>query len=149
MYIPKSANDFVWSNPLDAAAYFAYAAQDPYLSKHQGEYAQRNAAYNPWNKRLDMRFLQDIKVKAGKSMNTLEFSVDVINFLNLLNSNWGLNQSTNTTSPITFGGRDLATGKLKASMQKIGGQYVTKSFKDPSSVAGTYGIQIGLRYLFN
>jgi hypothetical protein len=149
MYIPKNANEFIWSTPQDAAAYFAYAAQDPYLSKHQGEYALRNGAYSPWNKRLDMRFMQDFKIKAGKTMNTLEFSIDVINFLNLLNSDWGLNQSTNTTSPITYGGRDATTGKLKASMQKIGGQYVMKSFKDPTSVSGTYGIQLGLRYLFN
>jgi hypothetical protein len=113
MYIPKSANDFVWSTPQDAAAYFAYAAQDPYLSKHAGEFAYRNAAYNPWNKRLDARFMQDFKIKAGKTTNTLEFSVDVINFMNLLDSSWGLNQTYITNSPIIFGGKDAATGKLK------------------------------------
>jgi hypothetical protein len=149
MYIPKDASEFIWSSGADAAAYFAFQAQDPYLSKHQGEYAYRNAAYNPWNKRLDMRFMQDFKVKAGKSMNTLELSIDIINFMNLLNSSWGLNQSYVTNSPIIFGGKDLATGKLKASMRKIGGQYVMKSFQDPSTVAGTYGIQLGVRYLFN
>jgi hypothetical protein len=149
MYIPKNASDFVWATGADAAAYFAYQAQDPYLSKHQGEYAYRNAAYNPWNKRLDMRFMQDFKIKAGKTMNTLELSIDVINFMNLLNSSWGLNKSVVTTSPVIFGGKDAATGKPKASMRKIGGQYVTNSFQDPSSVSGTYGIQLGVRYLFN
>jgi hypothetical protein len=148
MYIPKNASEFVWSSGADAAAYFAFQAQDPYLSKHQGEYANRNSAYNPWNKRLDMRFMQDFKIKAGKSMNTLELSIDIINFMNLLNSSWGLNKSYVTSSPIIFGGQD-ASGKPKASMRKIGGQYVMNSFQDPSSVAGTYGIQLGVRYLFN
>jgi hypothetical protein len=149
MYIPKSANDFVWSTPYDAVAYFAYADQDPYLSKHMGEYAYRNAAYNPWSQRLDMRFMQDFKVKAGNTTNTLQLSIDVINLLNLLDSSWGLNQSYVTNSPIIFGGKDATTGKLKASMRKIAGQYVTKSFQDPSSVSATWGIQIGVRYLFN
>jgi hypothetical protein len=149
MYIPKNANEFIWSTPQDAAAYFAFAAQDPYLSVHQGEYAYRNAAYNPWNKRLDMRFLQDFKVKAGKSTNTLELSIDVINFMNLLNPHWGINQSLVTNSPIVFGGKDATTGKLKASMRKVAGQYVTNSYQDPSTVAATYGIQIGVRYIFN
>jgi hypothetical protein len=149
MYIPNSANDFIWSTAQDAAAYFAYAAQDPYLSKHQGEYAYRNAAYNPWSQRFDMRFMQDFKVKAGNTTNTLQLSIDVINLLNLLDSSWGLNKSYITNSPIIFGGKDATTGKLKASMRKIGGQYVTKSFQDPSSVSGTWGIQVGVRYLFN
>ena len=149
MYIPKDASEFIWSTGLDAAAYFAFAAQDPYLSKHAGQYAYRFGAYNPWNKRLDMRFMQDFKIKAGKTTNTLQLSVDVINFMNLLDSSWGLNKSTVTNSPIVYGGKDATTGKLKASMRKIAGQYVSKSFQDPSSVSGTYVIQIGVKYLFN
>ena len=160
MYIPKSGNDMIFGtinsvtkvitpSPSDGAAYFAFAAQDPYLSKHAGEFAYRNAAYNPWNKRLDMRFMQDFKVKAGKTTNTIELSVDVINFMNLLDSSWGLNKSYVTNSPLLYQGKDVATGKIVVMMRKIGGQYVKTSFQDPTSVAGTYGIQIGVRYLFN
>ena len=149
MYIPKDASEFIWATPDDATAYFAYAAQDPYLSKHAGEYAYRYATYNPWNKRLDMRIMQDFKIEAGKTTNTLQLSVDVINLLNLFDPSWGLNQSYITNSPLVISGRDAATGKLKASMRKIGGQYVTKSFQNPSTVSGTWGIQLGVRYLFN
>ena len=149
MYIPKDASEFIWASPDDATAYFAYAAQDPYLSKHAGEYAYRYSTYNPWNKRLDMRLMQDFKIEAGKTKNTLELSVDVINLLNLFDPGWGLNQSYITNSPLVISSRDAATGKLKVSMRKIGGQYVTHSFQNPSTVAGTWGIQLGVRYLFN
>jgi hypothetical protein len=149
MYIPRDASEFIWNAPEDAAAYFAYAAQDPYLSKHSGEFALRNGAYNPWNQRIDMRFMQDFKIKAGKTTNTLQLSIDVINLLNLLDSSWGLNKSLITNSPLQYVSKDVATGRMKVSMRKIGGQYVTKSFQDPSSVAGTWGIQVGVRYLFN
>ncbi len=111
----------------------------------------RNGAYTPWQSRLDMRFMQDFKLNVKGQENKLQFSVDIINFMNLLNSSWGLNQSVVTTSPLIMftPGRDAATGKLIVSMRKIGGEYVTKSFQDPSSVAGTWGIQLGLKYLFN
>jgi len=82
-------------------------------------------------------------------VNKLQFTVDVINFMNLLNSGWGLDQSIITTSPLSVSGRDAATGKMIVSMRKIGGKYVSESYQDPSSVAGTWGIQLGLRYLFN
>jgi hypothetical protein len=54
-----------------------------------------------------------------------------------------------TSSPLTAVGKDAATGMLRVSMQKIGGEYVKKSFQDPTTVSGTYGIQLGLRYVFN
>lgn len=149
MYIPKTASELLWDTPEDATAYFAFAAQDPYLSKHAGEYAYRNSAYLPFYNRFDVRLLQDIKIKAGSTTNKLQISVDVINFANLLNSSWGLNQSRVTNSPLTVVGKDDATGMLKVKMQKIGTDYVKTSFQDPSTVAGTWGIQLGVRYFFN
>jgi hypothetical protein len=149
MYIPRNSTELLWNTPEDAIAYFAFQAQDPYLSKHRGEYMQRNGAYAPWNERFDMRLLQDFKIKVGETVNKLQFSLDIINFANLLSSSWGLNKSYVNTSPLTVVGRDAATGMLKVSMRKINGEYMAKSFQDPSSVAATFGIQIGVRYIFN
>lgn len=149
MYIPRDASELIWNTPEDAVAYFIYAYQDPYLSKHAGEYAVRNAVYTPWNQRLDMRILQDFKVKVAGSQHKIQLSVDIINLMNMLNSSWGLNKSFITTSPLKITGRDAATGKLKVSMTKIGANYITKSYQDPSSVAGTWALQVGVRYLFN
>ena len=145
MYIPKDKKELLWSSDADADAYFAFAAQDPYLSKHAGEIAQRNAAHEPFYNRFDVRLLQDIKFKGSK----LQLSADVINAANLLNSSWGLNQYVVTNSPLTVVGKDATTGMLKVSMRKIGTEYVKKSFQDPSSVAGTWGLQLGVRYFFN
>ncbi|HOI48104.1 MAG TPA: hypothetical protein PK167_02290, partial [Prolixibacteraceae bacterium] len=149
MYIPREKSDLLWDSDADADAYFAYAAQDPYLSKNAGKYMKRNGAYLPWNGRFDVRLLQDIKLNVGNTKNKLQFSVDVINFENLLSPDWGLNKSLITNSPLQVTGRDDATGKLKVKMRKIGDQYVKESFQDPSSVAGTWSIQLGLRYVFN
>ncbi len=149
MYMPRDASEVIFASPADAAAYFAFAAQDPYISKHAGEYALRNAAYLPWYQRLDMRVMQDFKIKVKEQVNTLQFSLDVINVENLLNSDWGLSKSFVTTSPLTVTGRDAATGKMRVAMRKIGTNYISETYQDPTSVASTWAIQIGIRYLFN
>ena len=38
----------------------AYIAQDSYLSKHRGEYAERGAVFLPLVKRMDFSVSQDI-----------------------------------------------------------------------------------------
>ena len=149
MYIPRSADELIWSSVQDKEAYTAFAKQDPYLSKHQGEYALRNAAYTPWNERWDLRLLQDFKLKVGESKNKLQFSLDIINVANLLDSSWGLNKTFVTTSPLSVVGKDAATGKLKVSMRKIGTDYIASTYQDPSTVAATFAIQVGVRYIFN
>ncbi|HET6556345.1 MAG TPA: hypothetical protein VFG54_03460, partial [Prolixibacteraceae bacterium] len=149
MYIPKNESEFLWATPEDATAYFAFAAQDPYLSKHAGEFAERNAAHEPFYNRIDVRVLQDIKIKVKNTTNKIQISADVINFANMLDSDKGLNQTYITNSPLNVVGKDAATGMLKVSMRKIGDKYVNTSFQDPTSVAGTWGLQLGLRYIFN
>jgi hypothetical protein len=156
MYIPRDANDLLFASQADADAYFAFAAQDPYLSKHVGEVAKRNAAYGPWNQRIDVRLLQDFKVNVKGTAHKFQLSVDILNAENLLNPNWGITKTFVTTSPLTptaavSGGpvRDPATGKLRVTMRKINGEYVKYTYQDPSSVAATWALQVGLRYLFN
>jgi len=151
MYIPKTEAEFIWASPADAQAYLTFAAQDKYLSKHKGEFAKRNAAYEPWYSRFDVRINQDFNMKVGKENNKLSFIADFINFGNLLNHNWGLNKSlaSSANQPIQVTGRDATTGLLKVSMKKIGTSYMTSTFQDPTSISGLWGIQIGLRYSFN
>ncbi len=153
MYIPREKNDVIWLNgDADANAYFAFAANDPYLSKHAGQYAERYAGYEPWYNRLDFRFLQDFKFRVGKRENKVQFSLDVINLPNLFNSNWGINKmyigSNRQVTPLKFEKRDEATGKAVVSMNKLNGEYMTTAFQDPTSVSSTWSMQLGLRYIF-
>jgi hypothetical protein len=154
MYIPKSKDDFVWKNgDADANAYFAYAAQDSYLSKHAGEYAKRYASYEPFYNRIDFRFLQDFYVNVAGRKNTLQLSFDVINLPNLFNSNWGINRiyigSNAQVTPLVFEGKDAATGKAIVSMYMPDKtNYMTESYQDPSTVSSTWNLQLGLRYIF-
>ncbi|HKB44045.1 MAG TPA: hypothetical protein VKC90_06640, partial [Chitinophagaceae bacterium] len=72
-----------------------FIAQDKYLSKRRGEYTEKYAGVNPWYNQLDLRILQDLIVNA-RSKQTLQFSIDFVNFGNLLNSKWGVRKYATT-----------------------------------------------------
>src|SRR6187402_3167033 len=57
-----------------------FIAQDDYLSKNQGKYTEKYAGESPWFSQLDLRILQDLNFKAGKQKNTLQLSIDIMNF---------------------------------------------------------------------
>ena len=92
IYIPKNPSEITFvSKTVGSGAtavtftpqqqsdmFFAYVAQDKYLSKHMGEYAQRNEAKYPWHNDVDVKFVQDIFLNIGKKRNTLQFSVDIL-----------------------------------------------------------------------
>jgi len=77
----------------EAVAFDNYIAQDDYLSGRRGQYAERYGAQAPWRGRWDVKFLQDYEIKISENKtNTIQFSIDVLNVGNLINSDWGLVQ---------------------------------------------------------
>ncbi|NML66630.1 TonB-dependent receptor [Hymenobacter sp. RP-2-7] len=168
IYIPKDANDITFSdfnygttanpNVITAAQqnvlFQKFIDQDPYLSQHRGEYAERNGATLPWRHQVDFRAAQDIFV-SGKTRNALQFTFDVFNFGNLLNRNWGIFQQ-----PVVSNGAILAptnvsslveggTVKPTFRLSTYGGAPIQQSFVNTITTASTYYMQIGLRYSFN
>jgi hypothetical protein len=151
IYIPKAKGDIAFVSAADEDAFFAFMEQDKYLSKHKGEYAEANAARSPWVNRIDFRFVQDFSIKAGTSNNTLQFSVDVLNFGNLLNSEWGVNKNMAVSkygSILRYEGRDEGNAPT-FSMVQVDGAYPTESYSTYLSLSQVWSLQIGLRYIFN
>lgn len=94
IYIPKSKDEltFVDKNGFTAVeqaeAFWNYVNQDPYLKKHKGEYAEAYSARYPWLNQFDLKLVQDFNLKVGKTMNTLQLSLDIFNIGNLLKDTW-------------------------------------------------------------
>jgi hypothetical protein len=135
-----------------------FISQDQYLSTHRGHYTERNGAILPYYKRLDLHFAQDFFIKSGKVKNTLEFTMDIINFGNLLNHDWGLYQNSFTganggsVGVLKYQGIDVATGHATYSFPYLDKNNlipVTRSFINDFSQVSRYQCQIGLRYIFN
>jgi hypothetical protein len=80
---------FPLSAAQQAAALENYIAQDNYLSKNRGQYAERNGARLPFTNIIDVKFVQDFNVKISNKTYQFQLTYDVFNFTNMLNRNWG------------------------------------------------------------
>lgn len=156
IYIPAKKGDIKFVSQADEDAFFKFMEQDKYLQKHAGQYAGANAVNAPWTHRFDLKFTQDFRVKVGETVNTLQFSIDILNFGNLLNSTWGI---TKNMSPTKYGqilkyeGKDannvpsFSFPKNKDSKGNM--VYPTESFATNYYYGETWKLQFGLRYIFN
>lgn len=164
IYVPKNADDIVLepvnaSDPRTAAIIWGqlntYINQDPYLSKRRGQYAERNGLLLPFYKRLDFNFTQDFFVKVGGKRNTLRFTMDIFNFGNMLNKNWGIFKTTNRTGLLNFvrvesaganAGKPVFTFPYLDAANQIP---LTTTFQNSTGTGSRWQTQIGVRYIFN
>ncbi|MEI6584609.1 MAG: TonB-dependent receptor [Sediminibacterium sp.] len=130
-----------------ADAWNLFVDNTPYIRNNLGKYAGRNSAYLPWYSKFDIRILQDIYTTVGKKKNTIQISADILNAGNLINKMWGVQQSYTTGSPLIFKTID-ASGNPTFNLTQLNGQLVTKPFMNTLSTYSTWGLQLGLRYIF-
>ena len=145
IYVPTSSevNQMNFSGAGEAAAYDAFIAQDDYLSGRRGDYAERYGAVSPWTTRVDVKLLQDYKIKVSENKtNTIQFSIDVLNAGNMVNSNWGLVQQPNSVQPIGVSVDGTGTPSYSFNANQ------TETFGYDSSLASRWQMQFGLRYIF-
>lgn len=140
------------SNPArsvaeQAAAWNQFVDNSSYIKSHLGKYAERNSAYLPWYSKVDMRILQDIYTNIGGRKHTIQISVDMLNAGNFFNKNWGVAQTTTFTNPLVFKGYN-SSGAPTFNLAQSGGQLVSKPYQNLLSVFSTWGMQLGLRYIF-
>ena len=161
IYIPKTKEElkFVDKNGFTAAqqadAFWNFVEQDNYLKKHKGEYAEAYGSFLPWIHRFDLKIAQDFKMKVGKSVNTLQVSLDMLNIGNLLNSAWGV---TKTTSPSNFGkilkyegknAEDIPTYSMGYNTVNKEKRLYTNTYEPYLNSSNCWQMQIGIRYIFN
>jgi hypothetical protein len=127
-----------------------FISGNKYLSKHRGQYAERNAARLPFSNQFDFRLLQEFSVKAGTTTNKLQITFDILNVGNLLNKLWGksIYASSQAFSLINYTGLTTATSTVPKftytpNNQTNGNAYLYSDF------LSRWRGQIGLRYIFN
>ncbi|AMC10117.1 TonB-dependent receptor [Lutibacter profundi] len=141
IYVPTSdeINQMQFSGAGQAAAFEQFIQQDDYLSGRRGSYAERYGALAPWRGKLDMKFIQELKVG---DKNAIQFSIDILNVGNLLNSNWGLVQQPNAVQPIgvTVDNTGTPTYTFNPNLQD--------TFVYNATLLSRWQMQFGLRYIF-
>ncbi len=129
-------------------AFESFIQQDEYLSARRGGFAGRNDLTTPWTGRWDVKILQDLNFGGlGKNQNTVQLSLDILNFGNLLNSNWGVVQLPRSTQPIGVNVVvDEAAGTSTPVFSFDPSQ--TSTFVDSFDLPSRWQAQVGIRYIF-
>ena len=158
IYIPRdrsemnfttfTANNITFTADQQADAFDAYIAQDKYLSEHRGEYAQRGAVFLPLLHKMDLSLSQDVFKNVKGHRNAGQFRIDIQNFSNLLNSNWGVGQRIIRNNILNTPTTD-ANGRLAYRMQVVNNQLVRNTFESTSGILDVYQFMLSFRYSFN
>ncbi|MCX6139796.1 MAG: carboxypeptidase regulatory-like domain-containing protein [Candidatus Kapabacteria bacterium] len=137
--------DQIWSQIM------SLIDNNPVLKEYQGKILPRNALREPWINQLDLRIQQEFP---AFSTHSVQFTLDVQNVLNLLNSSWGQQRYVNFQSANLFGlvldnnGKPFdSQGRLRMTYTEpiTNGQpgiYTTDNFYS------RWRMQLGMRYTF-
>jgi hypothetical protein len=158
MYIPKNPSEIKFANLAAAGttpaftaqqqsdAFFQMVSKSHYLSNHMGQTSERNGPRYPFYHRVDFSFLQDIFSDIGKNRNTLQLNVSVINLLNLLNHDWGIKKQLIVNNPLKV--VSVVNGVPTYTLATFNNDLVITPYINVNSTTTTWGIQIGVKYLF-
>ena len=170
IYVPKNVHDqneilFTGYNSTNAAtlakadsmanAFDQVINSVDCLKNARGTIMQRNACRNPWVNEFDVSIAQNL----GYRFQNLQLRLDILNFGNLLNKNWGKQAFSNqgatcgqicsATTVLTQSGNKLPTG-VTNSAQAQGIYTFDTHFKPFTSdnASSNYRMQISMRYSF-
>ena len=150
-FAPLTVGTRVYTEAEQQAAFDAFIAQDPYLSTRRGQYAERNGGIMPYLHRLDFSVAQDVFIKIGGKRNAFQIRMDILNFTNMLNNDWGVSQRATAPQLLNFVSRDannVPTYRL-ATQRDASGTYLAKdTYQFNSSVFDVWTAQLGIRYTF-
>lgn len=136
----------IQSSSVQQTALKNFIAQDNYLSSRRGNYTEKYAGETPWFGQLDLRILQDFNFKGGKKKNTIQFSIDIQNLGNMLNSKWGVRKYATTSGfyqPLSvnrFTGSGAPVFTFDPSQKN--------TFTSSPDLISRWQMQFGLRYIF-
>ena len=145
IYVPTASEvgQMQFSGPGQAQAFESFIQQDDYLSDNRGSYMERYGALSPWRSRWDVKLLQDFNFNVAGKTNTIQLSVDILNFGNLINSEWGVVETPNTLNPLSIDSIDannVPTFTFNTDLQE--------TFGSDTSLLSRWQMQFGVRYIF-
>jgi hypothetical protein len=153
-FAPFTAGGRTFTAAEQAAAWDAYIAQDQYLSKRRGQYAERNGVFLPMVRRADVSITQDLFREMGGKRHSLQFRADIQNFANLLNKGWGTGVRFVNSQPLIVataaqGGPLTPSGAPLYTFRAVNNQLMTKSFEPTATLGDVYQVMFTLKYTFN
>jgi hypothetical protein len=158
IYIPRDTSEMnfvtftsggtTYTAAEQAAAFEAYIQQDAYLRDRRGEYAERGAVFLPIFSRMDVSVMQDLFANLGGRRHSAQVRLDINNFGNLLNSDWGVGDRLIRNQILTNAAVD-AQGRASYRLALVGRELVSRSFETTAGSSDVWSMMVSLRYSFN
>jgi outer membrane receptor for ferrienterochelin and colicin len=147
-----------------AAAFESFIASTPCLNKARGTILTRNACRNPWVNEVDVSIAQSLgafgALTGNRMLSTqnLQLRLDVINFGNLLNRNWGqqafsdqgstCGQICSATVALTHVKNSIPAGGNSSNAQGVFTYDPNFRPFNADNASSNYRMQLSLRYSF-
>ena len=114
---------------------------------HRGQYAERNAVFLPIVNRMDLSITQDIFRSVSNRRHAGQIRLDITNFGNLINNEWGAGRRLVNTQILTAPSAD-ATGALTYNLLTLSGNLITSPFQTSAGINDVYVMMLSFRYTF-
>ncbi|MEP6926503.1 MAG: TonB-dependent receptor [Ginsengibacter sp.] len=152
IFLPNTTGGVTYTSQQQKNLLDQYIQDDRYLSKHRGQFAERNGARQSFTNIIDLKLTQDFNLKLSNRTYQLQFTYDIYNFTNMLNRKWGKTYflSNDNYSLIQFAGFVSATDltpQYKFSPQKSSTPFGLSTSTAPG-LSARWISQIGLRLNF-
>lgn len=144
LYIPTDEElaQMNFASEDDRAKFGEWINGHKYAKFHKGQYADRNACIGKWENRVDLHIAENVFYLKNRG-SKIQFTLDVLNFANLLNKKWGA----------TYGSM-YNLSVLKVSNVKASNGVATPTFgyNNPSiyanNISSRWHMQIGCKVTF-
>lgn len=156
IYVPRNQGEITLldgANGLSSQeqwnALDSFINSNDYLRKRRGDYAERNEdRADSWSHVVDLKYIQDLSFGLGNSKNTLQFTLDIFNFTNLLNKNWGVRKFVPNFGEVQLlrtetAGPDPVFSFNPSVLENL------EQVDDTGIQSSRWQMRIGLRYSFN
>jgi hypothetical protein len=163
IYIPRNTSEMnfkpltvagkTFSAADQAAAFDQYISNDSYLSAHRGQYAERGGVFFPMVNRVDLSITQDLFHSIGGARHSGQIRLDITNFGNLLNHNWGVGQRLVNNAILSVANPPAdASGALIYTYNPatvLNGNLLTTPLQTSAGINDVYVMMLSFRYGFN
>jgi hypothetical protein len=138
-FSPNGTGASAISPATQAAAFEQFINSNECLNAARGTIMQRNTCRTPWTKRLDVDIRQSLPTIRGQNFMV---QLDIFNFLNLLNRNWGAQDLGSSNSPTILTRRSFNGTEGVYNFNPTFSQFSTQN------VSSNYAMQLQLKYTF-
>jgi hypothetical protein len=165
IYVPESASDVLvsYDSAATQTAFNNFVDSTNSLKRFRGNIVPKNTARSPNYTKVDLHLEQDIPTFVGTSR--IKLFADIENFLNLLDSDWGVQRQVNfpqnaslvnvqcLSAPVATGTAPTAA-QINTAPTQTCAQYRYSSFQEPviqvqnNNRQSLYQIRVGIRFEF-